>query len=474
MSARARRVEYGDFQTPLGLARDVCAWLARGPLAGRPPASVLEPTCGDGAFLAAAAQQWPAAGRIGLDIDRAHLARAAVADAEARLIEADAFTTDWAALLAELPRPVLVLGNPPWVTSAAVGALGGANRPRRDRPSGLSGLDALTGKSNFDVSEWITLRLLAALSPGDPLALLLKSATARRVLAHHWRHGPPPAAAALLGIDARAHFGAAVDAGLLFTRLGASADEAADCAVHAALDRPRTHDFGLRDGDLVADTAAYARARPALGVGPRWRSGIKHDAARVLELRAGSDGWRNGLGEAVDVEPEALFPLMKSADVAHGRRPSRWLLVPHPGPSASPTEHLAAMPRARAYLDAHGARLDRRRSAIYRKRPRFSIFGVGPYSFTRWKVAISGMYAPRFTLVGPHQGRPVVFDDTVYLLPCPDEAVARAALAALESPAARDALAALVFPDAKRPVTASLLGRLDLAALGGPEALGAG
>ena len=33
--------------------------------------------------------------------------------------------------------------------------------------------------------------------------------------------------------------------------------------------------------------------------------------------------------------------------------------------------------------------LDNRKSSIYNKRPRFSIFGIGDYSFSKWKVAIS-------------------------------------------------------------------------------------
>lgn len=51
---------------------------------------------------------------------------------------------------------------------------------------------------------------------------------------------------------------------------------------------------------------------------------------------------------------------------------------------------------------------------IYRGKPRFSVFGVGDYTFAPWKVAVSGFYqVPRFVKVGPMGGKPVVFDDTV-------------------------------------------------------------
>lgn len=45
-----------------------------------------------------------------------------------------------------------------------------------------------------------------------------------------------------------------------------------------------------------------------------------------------------------------------------------------------------------AYLNAHSDVLDRRKSSIYRGRPRFSVFGIGRYSFAPWKVAVSGLH----------------------------------------------------------------------------------
>jgi hypothetical protein len=123
-------------------------------------------------------------------------------------------------------------------------------------------------------------------------------------------------------------------------------------------------------------------------------------------------------------------------------------------------------PRAWRYLSKHRALLDARKSSIYAGQPPFAIFGVGPYSFAPWKVAVSGLYKrAAFTLVGPHEGRPVVLDDTCYFLSFDDERSARRAAAALGSALARDFFAARIFWDAKRPITKSILQTLDLAAL---------
>lgn len=125
-----------------------------------------------------------------------------------------------------------------------------------------------------------------------------------------------------------------------------------------------------------------------------------------------------------------------------------------------------------AYLQSHGERLAARRSRIYRGRPAFSIFGVGAYTFASWKVAISGFYKRlEFACVGPHEGRPVVFDDTVTFLPCADEAEARSLCAMLNSAPARGFYGSMISWSDKRPITAALLRRLDLSALAQTPAL---
>ena len=118
------------------------------------------------------------------------------------------------------------------------------------------------------------------------------------------------------------------------------------------------------------------------------------------------------------------------------------------------------------YLQKHSALLEKRGSSIYRGRPPFSIFGVGDYSFSPWKVAISGLYKKlEFVIVGNVNGKPIVLDDTCYFLPCQTEDEARFLVSLLKSAEARDAFAALIFWDAKRPITADILKRVNLAAL---------
>jgi hypothetical protein len=466
---RSRPIDRGDFQTPAELAERVAA------LVPEAPASIVEPTCGAGSLLIAALRRFPDADAVGLELDPTHLVACrralAAAGAGARLRRADFFATDWPALVAGMAEPILVIGNPPWVTNAVLGAAGSTNLPAKSTAHLPAGVDPRTGGSNFDISEWMLWRLASALDGRRAvLAMLCKTQVARRLLRALWSTGPAPSAAELFPIDAAASFGAATDAGLLVLRYGSGAGEPA-CLVHRQLDRdPDAPRFGLRDGELVSDLDAYDRYGHLATGGPRWRSGIKHDCARVLELTASGGGWHNGLGESVDVEPELVYPLLKSADLDRGDPPTRAVLVPQRRIGDDTEELARTAPRAWRYLQAHGALLDGRKSRVYRDRPRFSIFGVGDYSFAPYKVAISGFYKRfRFRLVGPHHGRPVLVDDTCYFLPFDREDDARAALAAVDSEPARRLLGSLAFWDSKRPITARLLSRLDLSAIAGRD-----
>ena len=115
---------------------------------------------------------------------------------------------------------------------------------------------------------------------------------------------------------------------------------------------------------------------------------------------------------------------------------------------------------------SHADALDDRKSSIYENRPRFSVFGIGPYSFAQWKIAISGLYKNiSFVLVPPCDDRPVMVDDTCYFIPCHSQEEARLLFDLLDSAAAKEFLNSLIFQDSKRPITADILRRLSFVEL---------
>ncbi|ABU57175.1 class I SAM-dependent methyltransferase [Roseiflexus castenholzii] len=469
---KQRKAEFGDFQTPIRLAREVCSLIAR---TGFRPASILEPTCGTGSFLKASLETFPDVSRVlGFEINPHHVLQAQYAVAPAfphasiEVHQSDFFLTSWSEIVKALPEPILVIGNPPWVTNAALSTWGSSNVPMKSNLDNLPGIDALTGKSNFDISEWMLRKNIEWLNGKNGLlAMLCKTTVARKVLLYAWQNGLRIESASLYILDAREYFRASVDACLLVVRSN-STGNSKECQVFPSLHAQQPHSlFGLQDGMLVADVKSYLKRKDLTGTGFRgWRSGIKHDCSNVFELRIECGNLVNGLGEFVDIEPEVLFPLLKSSDLAAHRKPHRWMLVPQRAMSDDPSRLRLDAPKAWNYLTAHAHLLDERKSSIYRNRPRFSVFGVGPYSFAPWKIALSGLYKKlEFVQVPPFLERPVVFDDTCYFFPCQSEEECNLLYELVTSEPAREFWSAFIFWDAKRPITAQLLNSLDLMAL---------
>ncbi len=227
--------------------------------------------------------------------------------------------------------------------------------------------------------------------------------------------------------------------------------------------------IGWRAGLMIADVAAFDRWGQLLGRGPRqWRSGVKHDCSKVMELRRSGAKYRNGIDEDVNIESEYLYPMLKSSDLANGIvvDPSRWMLVPQRSIN-EPTDPIReTAPRTWRYLETHSRLLAQRASSIYKGRPRFAVFGVGDYTFSPWKVAVSGLYKHlAFSVVGSYGERPFVLDDTCNFLPAESREEAELLTQMLRSAPARGFYDALIFWDAKRPITIDILNKLDLGAL---------
>jgi len=456
----------GDFQTPAVLAERV--W---GCVDLRDVGSVVEPTVGTGAFLEASPAHLLSCRWLCLDLNAEYVAQARGVAAvrgfdNIRVEHRDAFdlvSGDASGLDRSLP--VLAIGNPPWVTSSGQGSLEVRNLPEKANGRfGLAGLDALTGKANFDIAEAILLRLLDALGGFQDvrLAFLVKRSVAmklsRRLLGEATE-------LSFARIDARAHFGAAVDAGLFQARLMADCGNVANHVdIAEELGEPPIRRAGFRGDRFVEDLDGHVATAHLEAVDPvPWRQGVKHDAAKVLELIRTHEGLKNGLGETVLVEPDALCPFYKGSDVANGREPRRLFPLFQVDLSGPLADLETRWPLLAAYLASHEAAFAGRRSRIYSGKPPFSIFGIGPYALAPWKVVVSGLYSSAvFRVVGPASCRPPLVDDTCYLLPFEHEADARAVAHHLNGQGPQRLLRALMDKGAKRPITKALLSRVDV------------
>ncbi|MDX1992690.1 MAG: SAM-dependent methyltransferase [bacterium] len=469
-----RRKILGDFQTPLPLAEQIVAFLQQQGLSWT---RLLEPTCGKGNFIRAALHQQPQADIIGIETQAEYVQQAralafpaTAASSAVRIYHESIFSLNLQQDLQwQSDGPLLVVGNPPWVTNAEQGALEGGNLPEKSNFKNFTGMDALTGKSNFDIAEYIWIQLLESFAqiPGA-IALLTKLSTARSVLKHCYDHHLPVNGLHLYKIDAQRWFNVAVEAGLLLVHRCADHPDY-QLQVYSSFEASAPEATVTIYQDMVVadqktlDHIEFIGGKSSL----QWRQGVKHDAASVMELRRVDGAWHNKLGEVVNVEDEFIFPLFKSSDLRKRRPEIQKGLILTQRFIGQDTAHLRqTAPRLWRYLDAHRPYFDARKSSIYRGKPSFTLFGVGDYTFSPYKVMVSGFYRPPyFVLVEPHDGKPVVCDDTCYLLPCDSLLQATVASNALNHFVTMRYLDAVMFKDAKRPLTKTILDRINLAEL---------
>ncbi len=471
MTDRKNKIEFGDFQTPIDLADEVCSLLSKLNIR---PRTIIEPSCGDGSFLEAAARVYGVGSHyFGFDINPDYIARAerrmrdCHPNACVTLKSQDFFTFDWKQFLKSVEEPILFLGNPPWVTNSALGALSSGNLPKKSNLNNLSGLDALTGKANFDISEWMILKLIEAGSTYDySIALLCKSGVARKALERQWRAGMTFPASSIYRIDAAKWFNVAVDACLFVAHSGADHSSERGASVYSSINSACPHSrFGFEDGQMVSDVDAYRKLSQLNGINYyRWRSGVKHDLSKVMELRRVDGRLLNGFGVEAEVEDLCLYPLLKATELSKGiAEPEKFVLI---------TQHLVGestdilkqtAPLTYRYLEKYESLFADRKSSIYRGQPKYCLFGIGSYTFLPYKIAISGLHKTlKFTMLEPRNGKPIIVDDTCYFIGSNDKQEACLLLELLNSEVAKQFLASNIFIDSKRPVTADVLNRIDL------------
>ncbi len=220
--AKAKKTEFGDFQTPIELTDKIANFIKT---VFPAPTVILEPTSGLGHFIQSCHSIWQTdCSYHGFDVNPQYIDKCAIDfknHNNCHFEVADFFLKDWNDVFQPFQKQnkqILVIGNPPWVTNAVLGTLNSKNIPEKSNFQGLNGFAAKTGKANFDIAEWIIIKLLESLhSSNSCLAMLCKTATARKVLKHAWSCQWNVSNSSIHLIDAKKYFNVAVDACLLVT-----------------------------------------------------------------------------------------------------------------------------------------------------------------------------------------------------------------------------------------------------------------
>lgn len=470
------RREYGDFQTNKTLALQVAKYAFN----KNPNIEfLLEPTCGKGNFIIACLSQFKNLKKlVGVEIYKPYvwktkfgilnfyLANSTDTKPEIDIIHANAFEFNYS-LLAEstINLKTLVIGNPPWVTNSELGAIDSSNLPVKSNFKNHKGLDAMTGKGNFDIGEYISFIMLKCFQKHDGLfAFLIKNAVVKNIIhdqkINHFRIGNNE----MLSIDSKKEFNVSVNACLFIAQLDSPPEFI--CKEYDFYTNESLTTFGWYKDKFVYSIQDYDESSVVEGKSSFvWRSGVKHDCSKIMELDAVNGHFKNAMGEIVNLESELVYGLLKSSDLKDYRtnsfRKSTIITQRKVGQETQYIKH--QFPLTYDYLYAHKDLFDKRKSSIYQGKPSFSIFGIGDYSFAPYKVAISGLYkTTHFTLVCPKNNKPVMLDDTCYFIGFDQLELAEIAHYLLNSDLIQKFLKSIIFSDSKRSINKDTLMRIDL------------
>ncbi|MHC1591178.1 MAG: hypothetical protein ACXQS8_03765 [Candidatus Helarchaeales archaeon] len=472
----------GDFQTPIHLTDWICNYLFKN---GHDPLILLEPTCGTGNFIISALKSFPNLQHVyGIEIQRDYgwlfklnLLRESINHEMNVTVEfhqdnifTHAFSKNFMNEVEKNPGRLLILGNPPWITNTELSVLNSNNMPEKSNIKGHKGIEAITGRGNFDIAEYIIIQLIKKFSNYQgTIAMLCKTSVIKNIMKDLDNLNLTLSNIKSLRIDAKKEFGINAKAALFTADFGRNHET--HC-LNSSLFHPekKYNIFGWIQDKFVSDIKTYERSRFMDGKSPfTWRQGIKHDAVKIMVIKEQPDGSLvNGLNEIIEIEKECLYPFVKSSDIRKKilKTTNKRIIITQSSLKDNTDKISRMFPKLWEYLLAHSEYLDNRKSVIYKNRPRFSMFGIGGYAFKSFKVAISGFYkVPIFCLLAPVNGKPVFLDDTCYYLSFESLNDALFTWVLLNRKEVKNFLKSIVFLDSKRPYTKEKLMRINLGKL---------
>lgn len=470
------RTEYGDFQTNSDLANKVVQQLL---LRNILPEIVIEPTCGKGNFIIASLSNFKTIKKVfGVEIYKPYVweTKFSILDfflsnpnsnkPEITITHCSIFDFDFKMISKKFSvDKLLIIGNPPWVTNSKLGSLNSKNLPKKSNFKNQNGLDAMTGKGNFDIAEYITLMLLDAFQTHKGhLSLLVKNSVVKNIVFYQKEKQYKIGEIEKYCINSKKEFNVSVEASLLYCQLNST--PSFECTEFDFYNLENRLSFGWLNSKFVSNITDYNETKDIDGVCPfEWRQGIKHDNSTIMELERFKGYFVNKLSEEITLEEELIYGFLKSSDLKNTviKKTRKHIIVTQTkvGQETSYIQH--SYPETYSYLKKNVSSFQARKSSIYKGKPLFSIFGIGDYSFKPFKVAISGLYKTyHFTLVLPQNDKPVMLDDTCYFIGFDKIEYAVYSIILLNSKTTEDLLKSITFSDAKRVFTKDLLMRLDL------------
>ncbi|MBQ9026716.1 MAG: hypothetical protein IJ104_10165 [Methanobrevibacter sp.] len=446
--------ELRNYQTPIYITDEICGYLKNDLKIN--PEVIIEPFCRIGNFLKSASDTFPESKLIGIDIDKKNLNEVDSTIPNITLINEDIFSLKFENINND---SYLILGNPIGVTNSELSKISLNQSNFKNKTD----FEALSRNSNIDISEYVILKIINEFKDTNTtIAFLCKTTISRNVFIELIENEIPYSFIKQINFNSHKAFKIDADACLFVIQFGGKPLTDKTCAV-ADISNPSEaiYKFGFKSDKFYSNIDDIPDLEGECQI--EWRQGVKHDCAKVMELMYEDKHLINKNNEDVNIEDTLVYPLLKGSKL---KKPiitetSMFTIITQKKIKQDTTYIENEAPKTWKYLNDNKDFFDNRKSSIYEKAPDFSIFGIGDYSFKKYKVAISGFYKnPIFSLV--YSEKTMMLDDTCYFLSFDDYDLAYITMLILNSRLVRKFLKNIAFIDSKRPFAKKVLKRVDI------------
>ena len=225
--------EFGDFQTPRALTDRICSLIKE---SGFEPEIIIEPTCGTGNFVISALKMFDSIKYVyAVEIQPEYewafkfnildfsfrKNRTAEIEYHNDNIFTHRISEKLKSLMEDSELNTLIIGNPPWVTNSDLSGLGSDNLPTKYNLKKHRGIDAITGKGNFDIAESTILDMMKKFSYSNAkIAMLCKTSVIRNIVKSMKFLAPEISDVRAYTIDSKKEFNISASSAVLLANLG--------------------------------------------------------------------------------------------------------------------------------------------------------------------------------------------------------------------------------------------------------------
>lgn len=439
-----------DYQTPLFFTDKICGYL-KNELELNPDI-IIEPTCGIGNFIKSASKIFPKTQIYGIDIDKEKLKKIDSPTPNIKLINENILTFQFNSF--DKNDSFLIIGNPPYFNNNKLSEINLKNK---------LDLKDLTGTNNTDISEYILLKIINEFkNTNTTIAFLCKTRNSRNIFIELIKNKTEYNFIKQININSPEIYKIKDDTCLFIIQFGGKRLMDKICEV-SEISNPskKLYAFGFVDDKFYSnlDNIPLIDGKCEF----EWRHGVKHDCAKIMEFTLKNNQLMNKNKEIVNLEKTLIYPLLKSSQLKKPivNKTSRFVLITQKEIKQD-TEYIKIeAPKTWKYLNDNKEYFEKRKSSSYKNTPEFSIFGIGDYSFTKYKVAIAGFCKkPIFSLVAGDEI--FMLDDSCYFLSFDDYDTAYITMLILNNEIVEKFLKNIAFLDSKRPFSKKILKRIDI------------